>query len=140
MFDTLVFFINHNQIGNNFSINQWSLTIRFEHREILILHWRGIVQLKQNNVFFIQIGYVHTLEWTIRDPNTSQINQYLTQRHTQQDGNRNQSMKIPLQSSSGSYANSRCHLYFCSHVQSWLHRFVWIALERGKNPNLGSNL
>uniref|UniRef100_A0A0K8RLK5 Putative spatzle 3 n=1 Tax=Ixodes ricinus TaxID=34613 RepID=A0A0K8RLK5_IXORI len=48
----------------------------------------------------------------------------LAQRHTQHDGNRNQSMKTPLQSSSGSYASNRCHLYFCSQLQSLLHFLV----------------
>lgn len=51
-------------------------------------------------------------------------------RHTQQEGNRNQSMNIPLQSLSGSYASNLCHLYFCSHPQSPLHRFVCVFLQR----------
>lgn len=50
-------------------------------------------------------------------------------RHTQQEGNRNQSMNIPLQSLSGSYASNLCHLYFCSHPQSPLHRFVCVFLQ-----------
>lgn len=54
--------------------------------------------------------------------------QVLLQRQTQQDGNKNQSIKIPLQSSSGSYANKRCHLYFCSQPQSPPQRFVSIFL------------
>lgn len=43
---------------------------------------------------------------------------------TQQDGKRNQSMKMPLHSLLGSKARRRCHLYFCSHEQSRLHLFV----------------
>jgi len=50
--------------------------------------------------------------------------------HTQQEGKRNQSMNIPLQSLSGSYASNLCHLYFCSHPQSSLHRFVCVFLQR----------
>lgn len=38
-------------------------------------------------------------------------------------------MKIPLQSLSGSYASSRCHLYFCSQPQSPVQRFVWVFLQ-----------
>lgn len=50
-------------------------------------------------------------------------------RQTQQDGKRNQSMKIPAQSSLGSYASSRCHLYFCSQPQSPEHRDVLFLLK-----------
>merc|ERR1719431_2424617 len=41
----------------------------------------------------------------------------------------NQSMKIPEQSLFGSYASNRCHLYFCSHVQSRLHLGVFGLLH-----------
>lgn len=44
--------------------------------------------------------------------------------HTQHDGNTNQSMKIPWQSFSGSYANSLWYLNFCSQLQSPEHLFV----------------
>lgn len=49
-------------------------------------------------------------------------------RHTQQEGNKNQSINIPLQSLSGSYANNLCHLYFCSHPQSPEQRVVSVLL------------
>ena len=40
-------------------------------------------------------------------------------------------MKIPPQSPwFGSKASSRCHLYFCSHVQSPIQRIVLDVLER----------
>lgn len=51
------------------------------------------------------------------------------QRQTQHDGNRNQSMNIPLQSLSGSYASKRCHLYFCSQPHSPAQRFVCTFLQ-----------
>ena len=54
------------------------------------------------------------------------MNGYL---QTQQEGKRNQSMKTPAQSLLGSYAISRCHLYFCSHEQSRAHRSVADPLQ-----------
>ena len=38
-------------------------------------------------------------------------------------------MKTPAQSLLGSYAISRCHLYFCSHEQSRAHRSVADPLQ-----------
>lgn len=43
------------------------------------------------------------------------------QRHTQFDGNRNQSMNKPLDALTSSVASNTsnlCHLYFCSQAQS----------------------
>ena len=59
---------------------------------------------------------------------------FLLHRQVQQDGNKNQSMKIPPQSPwFGSKASSRCHLYFCSQLQSPMHRIVLDVL---KNVNI----
>lgn len=44
--------------------------------------------------------------------------QKITNLQTQQDGNRNQSEKIPLQSLTGSYARSLWSLYCCSHLKT----------------------
>lgn len=49
---------------------------------------------------------------------------------TQQEGKRNQSMKIPLQSLSVSYESNRCHLYFCSQPQPVVQRFVCVFLKQ----------
>ena len=59
---------------------------------------------------------------------TEKISQLATYLQVQQEGKRNQSMKMPEQSLLGSKDSRRCHLYFCSQEQSRLHRRVEGAL------------
>lgn len=58
---------------------------------------------------------------------------------TQQDGNKNQSMNMPIQSLLGSYARRRCHLYFCSHPQSPEQRDVVVLLKKNLKHKINNN-